>query len=107
MKALTMTTLSLTSETRLPSLFPLMCALSSARRAWVRAGARQRQQALERRALAELQEMNARELADIGLHRGDLPWMGQRNEFARLLDDHAVYMRAYGVGGPELRRDRG
>lgn len=107
MKALIMTTLSLTSAARLSPLLPLMCALSSARRAWVRARARQRQQALERRALAELHAMNARELADIGLHRGDLPWMAQRNEFARLLDDNSAYMRAYGAGGPELRRDRG
>lgn len=82
-------------------LYPIHAALRSAwraaRRAWSSARERQRRGARDREDLAKLWGMSDYQLADIGLSRSDLPWMSQRDAYARLAEDVTVYNRAFGL----------
>lgn len=84
----------------LPLQFACSSAWRAARRGWLRARALQRRAAIAREGLRQLHEMDDRMLSDIGLSRGDVPWMSQRDAFARLLEDVSAYNRAYGLRAP-------
>ena len=77
-------------------VWAIACAVRSARRAWARARERQRRAALEYAAWEQLHELDERMLVDIGLLPGDLPWMAERDAFARLAGDASAWNGAFG-----------
>jgi uncharacterized protein YjiS (DUF1127 family) len=83
----------------LPLQFACRSAWRAACRGWLHARHLQRCAAVEREGLRQLHAMDDRMLSDIGLSRGDLPWMAQRDAFALLREDVGAYNRAHGLGG--------